>query len=72
MTYVFLARFITRNSLSADKLGQSSSAEMTETAMPQRGGGDGGEDRCAATAGGWEERVEVTRAIAPGDHAPSL
>jgi hypothetical protein len=44
---------------------------MTETTMPQ-GGGGGRSCECMYAAGGREERVEVTRAIAPSDHAPCL
>ena len=39
MTYVITFGFITRNSLRANKLGQSIGAEMTEMTMPQGGGG---------------------------------
>jgi hypothetical protein len=61
--------FVTNNGLGGNKLGQSIKTDMTETTMPQgRRHGEGG---CAA-GGGREERVEVTRAIAPGDHAPCL
>jgi len=55
----------------ANKLGQSFVADMTEMTMPQ-GGGGGSSHECGYAAGGREERVEVTRAIAPGDHAPCL
>ena len=47
-------------------------SEMTKATMPKgggrRGSGEGG------SGAGWcrEERVEVTRAIAPSDHAPCL
>ena len=47
-------------------------SEVTEATMPKwRGRHGGGEGSGGA---GWcgEERVEVTRAIAPGDHAPCL
>ena len=38
---------------------------MTKAAVPQGSGhGRSGKGRCA---GGWEERIEVARAIAPGD-----
>jgi hypothetical protein len=62
-------RFITSDGLGANELGQSIKTDMTETTTPQgRCHSNGG---CAA-GGGREERVEVTRAIAPGDHVPSL
>ena len=61
--------FITGDSLGANKLGQSFGTDMAKTTVPQ--GSRRGKSGCA-TAGGREERVEVTRAIAPGDHAPCL
>jgi hypothetical protein len=64
--------FITRNSLRANKLGQSFGAKMTETSMPQGSRCSGGCQGGYAAGGWWEEWVKVTRAIAPGDHAPCL
>jgi len=61
--------FITGDSLGANKLGQSFGTDMAKRMVPQ--GSRRGKSGCAA-AGGREERVEVTRAIAPGDHAPCL
>jgi hypothetical protein len=55
----------------ANKLGQSFGADMTETTMPQ-GGGGGSSRECGYAAGGREEWVEVTRVIALGDHALCL
>jgi hypothetical protein len=55
----------------ANKLGQSFGTDMTETTTPQ-GGGGGRSCECGYAIGGWEERVEVTRAIAPGNHASCL
>ena len=45
---------------------------MTKAAVPKRSGRRGGGE--GSGGAGWcgKERVEVTRAIAPGDHAPSL
>jgi hypothetical protein len=63
--------FVTRNSIVADKLGQSIMTKMTEVMVPNNGGrhdGHGG----GGVGCWWKERVEVTRTIAFGDHAPSL
>ena len=48
--------------------------DVTEAAMPEGGGRCNSEGGGAGGAGGCgrEERVEITRAIAPGDHAPCL
>jgi len=45
---------------------------MTETTVPEGGGRRGSGE--GSSGAGWcrEEWVEVTRAIAPGDHAPCL
>ena len=61
---------ITWNSIGTNERGQSLITDMTETMMPQSGG------RCNNSEGSGvgcrEERVKVSRAIAPGDHAPCL
>jgi len=46
--------------------------KMTKAAVPKRSGRRGGGE--GSGGAGWcgKERVEVTRAIAPGDHAPCL
>jgi hypothetical protein len=72
MTYMITFGFITRNSMRANKLGHSFGADMTDTTMPQGSGRSGGGESGYAARGEREERVEVTRAIAPGDHAPHL
>jgi hypothetical protein len=69
MAYMMEIIFITRNNTGADKLGQSFTPKMSETTMPKRGGC--GDERGGA-GGGWLERIEVARAIAPGDHVPGL
>jgi hypothetical protein len=69
MAYMMEIIFITRNNTGADKLGQSFTPKMSETMMPKRGGC--GDERGGA-GGGWLERIEVARAIAPGDHVPGL
>jgi hypothetical protein len=61
--------FITWNDTGTNEFGQSFTPKMTETAMAK--GGGGGEERRGA-GGGCIERVEVTGAIAPGDHVPDL
>ena len=61
--------FITRDNTGANKLGQSFTPKMPETTMPKRSGCG---DECRGAGGGWIERVEVARAIAPGDHVPSV
>ena len=45
---------------------------MTKAAVPKRSGRRGGGE--GSGGAGWcgKEQVEVTRAIAPGDHAPCL
>jgi hypothetical protein len=45
--------------------------EMIETTVPKSGRGRSGSEGGSAGCR-WKERVEVTRTIAPGDHAPSL
>ena len=42
---------------------------MPETMMPK---GSGSSEECGGAGGGGVERVEVARAIAPGDHIPSV
>jgi len=69
MTYVVDIIFITGNDTRANKFGQSFTPKVTEMAMP-KGGGCSEERR--GVGGGCIERVEVTRAIAPGDHVPGL
>ena len=69
MTYVVDIIFITGNDTRANKFGQSFMPKVTETAMP-KGGGCSEERR--GVGGGCIERVEVTGAIAPGDHVPGL
>jgi hypothetical protein len=69
MTYVVDIIFITGNDTGANKFGQSFTPKVTETAMP-KGGGCSEERR--GVGGGCIERVEVTGAIAPGDHVPGL
>jgi hypothetical protein len=69
MTQLIVFWFITNNGMGRNKLGQGVKTEMTETTMPQ--GGRHSKGGCAA-GGGREERVEVTRAIASGDHTPCL
>jgi hypothetical protein len=69
MAYVINIIFITCNDTGTNKFGQSVTSKMTETAMPKCGGCS--EERRSA-GGGCMERVEVTGAIAPGDHVPGL
>ena len=69
MTYVVGIIFITRNDTGTNEFGQSFTPKMTETAMPK--GGECSEER-RGVGGGCIERVEVTGAIAPGDHVPGL
>jgi hypothetical protein len=61
--------FITRNNTGADKFGQSFTPKVTETAMPKGGGCS---DERGGAGGRCIERVEVTGAIAPGDHISGL
>ena len=61
--------FITRDNTGANELGQSFTPKVPETTMPKRGRCS---DECGGAGGRWVERVEVTRAIAPGDHVPGL
>lgn len=69
MTYVVDIIFITGNDTGGNKFGQSFTPKMTETTMP-KGGGCSEERR--GGGGGCIEWVEVTGAIAPGDHVPGL
>ena len=69
MTYMVEVIFIARDNTGADELRQGFTPKMTETTMPKRGGCS---DEGGGTGGGWEERVEVAGAIAPGDHVPGL
>jgi hypothetical protein len=71
MTNVISGAFITSDSIGADKRGQGLMTEMTEMTMPEDGGGCGGSEGGGA---GYrrKERVEITRTIAPSDHAPCL
>jgi hypothetical protein len=61
--------FITWNNTGANKFGQCFTPKMTKTTVPK--GGRRSEE-CGGAGGWWEERVEVARAIAPGDHFPGL
>ena len=61
--------FITRDNTRANKLGQSFMPKMPEVMMPKRSGCG---DECRGAGGGWIERVEVARAIAPGNHVPGV
>jgi hypothetical protein len=45
---------------------------MTKAAVPKRSWRCGGGEGSGGAGWCWKERVEVTRAIAPGDHAPCL
>ena len=69
MTQMMKIIFITRDDTGANKFGQSFTPKMTKTTMPNRSGGS---EECRGAGGWWKERVEVTRAIAPGDHVPGL
>jgi hypothetical protein len=69
MTYMVEIIFITRDNTGANKFGQSFTPKMPETTMPKRSGCS---DGCGGAGGEWKERVEVARAIAPGDHVPGL
>ena len=69
MTDVVDIIFITGNNTGGNKFGQSLMPKMTETTMPQGGGCS---EECRGAGGGCIERVEVTGAIAPGDHVPGL
>ena len=53
----------------ADKLGQSFTTEVSEVTVPKGGGGC---NEPSSADGVWEERVEVAKAIAPGNHVPGL
>ena len=70
MTNMIILWFSARDSLRANELGHSFCVEVTKMTVPQ----GGGRDSCGKgwNTGRWEERVEVTRAIASGDHAPCL
>jgi hypothetical protein len=46
-------------------------SKMTETPVP-KSGGDSSSRESSGAGGRREERVKITRTIAPGDHAPSL
>ena len=61
--------FITRDNTGANKLGQSFTPKMLEMTMPK---GSGSGEECGDASGGRVERVEVARAIAPGDHVPGV
>jgi hypothetical protein len=61
--------FIAGDDTGANKFGQSFTPRMTETTMPNRSGGS---EECGGAGGWWIERVEVARAIAPGDHVPGV
>ena len=69
MTQMMKIVFITRDDTGANKFGQSFMPKMTKTTMPNRSGGS---EECRGAGGWWKERVEVARAIAPGDHVPGL
>ena len=69
MTQMMKIIFITRDDTGANKFGQSFTPKMTKTMMPNRSGGS---EECRGAGGWWKERVEVARAIAPGDHVPGL
>jgi len=69
MAYMVEFIFIAGDNTEADELGQSFTPKVTETAMPKRGGCS---DEGGSAGGGWEERVEVAGAIAPGDHVPGV
>jgi hypothetical protein len=47
-------------------------SKMTEATMPEGGGRCSGSEDSSGARRCWEERVAVTCAIAPGDHAPCL
>jgi hypothetical protein len=61
--------FITGNDTGGNKFVQSLTPKMTEMAMPQGGGCS---EECRGAGGGCIERVEITGAIAHGDHVPGL
>jgi hypothetical protein len=69
MTYVVEIIFIAGDNTRANEFGHCFTPKMAKTPMPNRG-------RCCdeggGAGGGWEERVEVARAIAPGDHVPGV
>jgi hypothetical protein len=69
MTYVVDIIFIAGDNTGANEFGHCFTPKMAEAPMPKRG-------RCCdeggGAGGGWEERIEVARAIAPGDHVPGV
>lgn len=69
MTYMVDIIFMTRNDTETQELGQSFTTKMPETMMPK-----GGEcrDECGGASGWQIEWVEVTQAITPDDHMPSM
>ena len=60
------------NSNGTNVLGQCVMTVMTKAVMPEGGGGRGSSEGGSAGWSWWIERVGVTHAIAPGDHAPCL
>ena len=65
---------ITCDSIGTKELGQSFRTDMTKAAMP-KGGGRRGSSEGGGGGAGWcqrKERVKISRAITPGDHAPCL
>ena len=68
MTYVVGIIFITRNDTGTNELGQSVTPKVSETTMPKGGGCSDERGGAGRTVGRCIERVEVTEAIAPGDH----
>jgi len=65
---------ITRDSIGTKELGQSFRTDMTKAAMP-KGGGRRGSSEGGGGGAGWcrqKERVKISCAITPGDHAPCL
>jgi hypothetical protein len=72
MTNMISVALITGNSIRTNELGQCLMTDITKAVMPEGGGGRGGSEGSSAGWCWWKEWVEVTHAIAPGDHAPCL
>ena len=72
MTNMISVALITGNSIGINELGQCLMTDMTKAAMLEGGGGCGRSEGGSAGWCWWKERIEVTRAIAPSDHAPCL
>jgi hypothetical protein len=72
MTNMIIVALIIGNNIGTNELGQCLMTDVTKVAMPEGGGRCDGSEGDMAGWCWWKERVEVTRAIAPGDHAPRL